>query len=63
MKPVEIKKDIYRTAVLHPDLRLFDILFPTEKGTTYNSYLIRGERIEKGERNGKMEMRNLSVRL
>ena len=26
----------------HPDLQVFDDLFPTHNGTTYNSYLIRG---------------------
>ncbi len=26
----------------HPDLEVFDDLFPTHNGTTYNSYLIRG---------------------
>lgn len=41
---MEIKKNIYWTGVLHPDLRLFDILFPTEHGTTYNSYLVKGEK-------------------
>ncbi len=45
MKPVEIKKNIYWTGVLHPDLRLFDVLFPTEHGTTYNSYLVKGDKI------------------
>jgi len=44
MKPIEITQNIYWTGVLHPDLRLFDILFPTEHGTTYNSYLVKGER-------------------
>jgi flavorubredoxin len=44
MNPVEIKKNIYWTGVLDPDLRLFDILFPTEKGTSYNSYLVEGEK-------------------
>ncbi|TKJ28830.1 MAG: MBL fold metallo-hydrolase [Chloroflexi bacterium B3_Chlor] len=44
MKPIEIKKGIYWIGVLHPDLRLFDVLFPTEHGTTYNSYLVKGEK-------------------
>src|SRR5512134_1863628 len=26
----------------HPDLEIFDDLFPTHNGTTYNSYLVRG---------------------
>ncbi|MBN1481672.1 FprA family A-type flavoprotein [candidate division KSB1 bacterium] len=45
MKPFEVKKDIYWIGALHPDLRLFDIIMTTKNGTTYNSYLIRDERI------------------
>ena len=45
MKPIEIKKGIHWIGALDPDLRLFDVLFPTEGGTTYNSYLILGEKI------------------
>jgi flavorubredoxin len=44
MKPIEIKEGIHWIGALDPDLRLFDILFVTEKGTTYNSYLVRGEK-------------------
>jgi flavorubredoxin len=39
---VEIKQGIHWIGVTHPDLRIFDDLFPTEHGTTYNSYLIQG---------------------
>jgi flavorubredoxin len=28
--------------VRHPDLKIFDELFPTHNGTTYNAYLVRG---------------------
>ncbi len=45
MEPIEIKKGIYWIGALDPDLRLFDVLFPTEHGTTYNSYLIRGDKV------------------
>ena len=45
MKPIQIKEGIHWIGALDPDLRLFDILFVTEKGTTYNSYLVRGEKI------------------
>jgi flavorubredoxin len=45
MGPVEIKKSVYWTGVLDPDLRLFDILFSTPSGTTYNSFLVKGEKI------------------
>ncbi len=45
MKPIEIKEGIYWIGALDPDLRLFDVLFPTEGGTTYNSYLVKGEKV------------------
>jgi flavorubredoxin len=38
----EVKPDIFWIGALHPDLRLFDDLFETEHGTTYNSFLIKG---------------------
>jgi flavorubredoxin len=38
----EVKPDVFWIGALHPDLRLFDDLFYTENGTTYNSFLIRG---------------------
>ena len=44
MEPIiEIKPDIFWIGAEDPDLRTFDDLFPTEQGTTYNSYLIRGK--------------------
>ena len=45
MKPFEIKCDIYWIGALHPDLRLFDIIMTTKNGTTYNSYLVKDEKI------------------
>ncbi|HOC24742.1 MAG TPA: FprA family A-type flavoprotein [bacterium] len=45
MKPVTIKPDVYWIGALHPDLRLFDIIMPTKNGTTYNSYLVKGEQV------------------
>ncbi len=39
---VEIKPDIHWVGALHPELRVFDDLFPTEHGSTYNSYLVKG---------------------
>jgi flavorubredoxin len=45
MEPIEIGRDIHWIGALDPGLRLFDILFPTEGGTTYNSYLIRGQKV------------------
>jgi flavorubredoxin len=45
MKPFEMTKDVYWIGALHPDLRVFDIIMNTKNGTTYNSYLIRDEKI------------------
>jgi len=39
---VEIKPGLYWIGAEDPDLRIFDDLFPTEHGTTYNSYLLKG---------------------
>lgn len=39
---IEIKPGLYWIGARDPDLRTFDDLFPTEQGTTYNSYLIKG---------------------
>lgn len=38
----ELKKDLYWTGVLDPDLRVFDIIMETKFGTTYNAYLLKG---------------------
>jgi len=39
---VEIKPGLYWIGSEDPDLRTFDDLFPTEHGTTYNAYLLKG---------------------
>lgn len=39
---IEIKTGIHWLGAQHPELRVFDDLFPTEHGTTYNSYLVQG---------------------
>ena len=39
---IQIAEGIHWIGALHPELRVFDDLFPTEHGTTYNSYLIKG---------------------
>lgn len=44
MKPIEIQPQVYWIGALHPDLRIFDIIMATKNGTTYNSYLIKGEK-------------------
>jgi flavorubredoxin len=43
MNAVKIKKDIYWVGVKDPNLEVFDIVIPTEHGTTYNSYLVIGK--------------------
>lgn len=45
MSAVEIKKNVYWVGVKNPELRVFDIIMTTEKGTTYNSYLIVDEKV------------------
>ncbi len=40
---IEIKPDLFWVGVKDPELRTFDDLFPTEHGTTYNSFLIKGK--------------------
>lgn len=45
MNAVELKKDVYWVGVKDHNLKVFDIIMPTGKGTTYNSYLIVDEKI------------------
>jgi NADH oxidase (H2O-forming) len=40
--PLELRPGVHWVGVLHPELRVFDALFPTAHGTTYNSYLVQG---------------------
>lgn len=42
-KTVKITDGVHWVGVMHPELRFFDDLFPTERGTSYNSYLIQGK--------------------
>ncbi len=42
MKPREIKRGIYWIGAIDWDRRLFDSLIPLPDGTSYNSYLIKG---------------------
>ncbi|MBP3876827.1 MAG: FAD-dependent oxidoreductase [Lachnospiraceae bacterium] len=44
MQALEIRKDLYWTGVLDPDLRVFDIIMETKYGTSYNSYLVKGSK-------------------
>lgn len=45
MKAMELKKDVYWVGVNDPNLKIFDIIMQTKRGTTYNSYLINDEKI------------------
>jgi flavorubredoxin len=42
MKPREIKRGVYWVGAIDWDRRLFDSLIPLPDGTSYNSYLIKG---------------------
>ncbi|MEE0943947.1 MAG: FprA family A-type flavoprotein [Clostridia bacterium] len=41
---VKLTENIYYVGVKDPDLKVFDIIMDTEFGTTYNSYLVKGEK-------------------
>ncbi|GJQ59503.1 MAG: FprA family A-type flavoprotein [Candidatus Scalindua sp. AMX11] len=40
MKQIKIKDTIYWVGAVDPDMKTFDLVFKTDHGTTYNSYLI-----------------------
>jgi len=44
MSSFALKKDIYSVGVLNPAMRVFDIIMKTEYGTSYNAYLVRGDK-------------------
>ena len=41
----QLKDNIYWVGVKDPELRVFDIIMETKKGTTYNSYVINDEKV------------------
>lgn len=41
---LELKNDIFYVGVKDPTMRTFDIFMETEYGTTYNAYLVKGEK-------------------
>lgn len=43
IEPYQLKPEIFWIGARHPELKIFDELLPTSKGTTYNAYLVRGE--------------------
>lgn len=44
MNSLEVKKDIFWVGALDPNLRIFDIIMYTPFGTTYNSYVVKGDK-------------------
>ncbi len=44
MAVVKIKEGVYSVGVLNPGMRIFDVVMRTDFGTSYNSYLITGEK-------------------
>lgn len=44
MGAIKITEDVYSIGVLNPNMRIFDVIMRTEFGTSYNSYLIKGEK-------------------
>ncbi|MGE5398629.1 MAG: FAD-dependent oxidoreductase [Chitinophagales bacterium] len=42
MEALKIKENVYWVGVQDPGLKVFDIIMPTEYGTSYNAYLIKG---------------------
>lgn len=44
MSVMKIKEGIYSVGVLNPGMRTFDVIMRTEYGTSYNAYLVKGEK-------------------
>ena len=44
MSAIKLSDNVYWVGVKDPDLKVFDIIMPLNHGTTYNSYLIKGEK-------------------
>lgn len=42
---MEVSKGIYSVGILNPNMRIFDIVMRTEYGTSYNSFIVKGEKI------------------
>lgn len=40
----KLLENLYYVGAANPDLRIFDIIIPADRGTTYNAYLLRGEK-------------------
>nr|WP_319489071.1 FprA family A-type flavoprotein [uncultured Caproiciproducens sp.] len=44
MSAIKLKSNVYSVGVLNPALRVFDIIMESRYGTSYNAYLITGEK-------------------
>ncbi len=44
MKSLQLRNNLWWNGVLDPDIRISDIIIRTEKGTTYNSYVLKGSK-------------------
>ncbi|MCP4684458.1 MAG: FprA family A-type flavoprotein, partial [bacterium] len=44
MSAIKLSDNVFWVGVKDPDLRVFDIVMPTKLGTTYNAYLVKGEK-------------------
>lgn len=45
MSSIKLKDNIYSVGVRNPELKVFDIIMYTKRGTTYNAYLIDDEKV------------------
>lgn len=43
MPSVKLSEGVYSVGILNPNMRVFDIVMKTDSGTSYNSYLVKGE--------------------
>ena len=63
----EIVENIYAVGTINWDLRYFDAIMPTPRGSSYNAYLVRGTEkvalIDTGEPNDEAEFITNLMRL
>jgi flavorubredoxin len=45
MSAIQIADNVYSVGVKDPQLKVFDIIMPITQGTTYNAYLVKGEKV------------------
>lgn len=41
----QLKENIYSVGAINPNLRVFDIIMQTEFGTSYNAYIVKGDKV------------------